>query len=213
VISASTDLWSDEDRVGIERDDDTLAVRERALYTSRHVRPKPGVAIGVRINGIPDGWRERCAPAMPLGGEGRLVHVDDWPPDVALDVPWQVIKASGHVALVALTPLDYGPGRVLPGDVVIQQGGVTVVSACLPRVERVGGWASTGDRGAPTTLRSVLPAGSTLFCEVAEPAALRAAYMATSGVLRIGQWQRWGFGAVGLGVWPAKTDKQGEEKR
>ena len=50
-------------------------------------------------------------------------------------------------------------------------------------------------------MSNVLPAGSVLFCEVSDLDALRAAVVAADGPVRVGGWQRWGFGAVALGVW------------
>ena len=74
--------------------------------------------------------------------------------------------------------------------------------ACLERPHRVGGWDSLTRR--PLPLRSLLPPGSTLFCEMADGERLAAAAFA-GGLARIGSRQEWGFGLVAFGVWPEAT--------
>lgn len=194
----ATSLWSTEERVGIERDDDTRTVQERMLYTSRHVRPAVGVTIGVRVGGVPEDWWARCAPAVPLGGEARWSEQSPWDGDAHLEPPADLRQ---RVTVIALTPIRASDEFYRPGGRIPELGDATVVSACLPRVERVGGWASIGGQRGPIAMSSVLPAGSVLFCEVGDPEALRTAVEDADGPLRVGGWQRWGFGAVALGVW------------
>lgn len=197
-VFAST-LWSVEERVGIARDDDTRTVQERMLYTSRHVRPKRNVSIGVRVGGVPTDWWARCSSAVPLGGEARWAEQLPWGGDAHLEP--QLSQRREGVTVVALTPIRAGDEYVRPGVRIPELGGATIVSACLPRAERAGGWASTGERAGPRAMSNVLPAGSVLFCEVSDLDALRAAVVAADGPVRVGGWQRWGFGAVALGVW------------
>ncbi len=192
-------LWSTEERVGIQRDDDTRTVHERMLYTSRHVRLAKDVTIGVRVHGVPEPWWARCAPAVPLGGEARWAEQQPWPGDAHLTPPRSQIRE--RTALVALTPIHAGDEFYRPGGRIPPLGDATVVSACLPRVERVGGWASVGARPGPMSMCSILPAGSVLFCEVKDPAGLQAAVERDTEPLRIGEWRKWGFGAVALGAW------------
>lgn len=198
-VVSTKDLWRDEHRVGIQRDDTTRVVQEGMLYTSRHVRPFDNVEIGVRIDGLPEDWRvgEDQALAAPLGGEGRWAGVRPWAGDPR--VPSPITETSERVAVIAVTPIDAGTGLDQPGTVIAELG-ATIVSACLPRAERVGGWDSTQGRGRPSPLRNILPAGSTFFCEIAD--AERFATAVTGGTPRVGQRQEWGFGAVALGVWP-----------
>jgi CRISPR-associated protein Cmr3 len=197
-VVRSDELWSDDPRVGIERDRTTRTVREGMLYTSRHVRPARDVTIGLRLGGVPDGWLERCGATVPLGGEGRWADQRPWdgdarPPDVV---------AGRRVLVVALTPIDAGDELYRPGGKIAELGDATIVSACLPRVARIGGWASRGGRGAPLPLRSILPPGSTFFCEVADPDGLREAVRRADGPPQIGEWQKWGYGVVAIGAWP-----------
>ena len=76
--------------------------------------------------------------------------------------------------MVALTPLDLSTQACLGREAlpvsILERDRVRlrVVSACLGRPQRIGGWDSLARR--PLPLRSVLPSGSTLFCEVDNPA-------------------------------------------
>ncbi|MBX6751407.1 MAG: hypothetical protein IRY85_17380 [Micromonosporaceae bacterium] len=199
-IVAAKELWADEDRVGIQRDNQTRTVVEGMLYTSRHVRPRPGVDIGVHITGLPDDWLPPAdaSLAAPLGGEGRWVEVRRWSGDARCHTP--VSERTNEITVVALTPIDAGEDLIRPGAVIRELGDVKVVSACLPRAERVGGWASTGGPGRPLPLVDILPAGSVLFCEIDEPE--RLATLLTAEPLRIGRRREWGFGVVAIGLWP-----------
>ena len=87
-------MWSTEERVGIQRDDDTRTVQERMLYTSRHVRPAKDITIGVRVGGVPEEWWARCAPAVPLGGEARWAEQQPWNGDAHLEPPLSEIGSG-----------------------------------------------------------------------------------------------------------------------
>src|SRR5690606_25751803 len=141
-------------------------VQEGMLYTSRHVRPHPNVDIGIHIHGLPDDWLppEDGSVAAPLGGEGRWAGVRRWSGDAPCHTPSS--EDTTQVLAVAHTPIDAGEELIRPGAMIPELGNTRVVSACLPRAERVGGWASTGGVSRPQPLTDILPAGSTLFCEV-----------------------------------------------
>jgi CRISPR-associated protein Cmr3 len=200
-VVRSSDLWHVEPRVGIQRDDETRTVREEMLYTSRHIRPARGVTIGVRIDGVPDGWWDRCGVTVPLGGEGRWAESQPWHDDAACEAPLSEVLASRKALVIALTSIDADGEFFRARGRITALGDATIVSACLPRVERVGGWATDRGGGRPLPLRSILPAGSTFFCEIGDPAGLRAAIECADGLPRVGQRQRWGFGAVAIGLW------------
>lgn len=194
-------LWQEERRVGIARDADTRTVREQMLYTATHVRPQGRVSIGVRVSGLPVDWRRTLEDEVedqlvPFGGEGRIARCRRWD-----GAPEHLTARPGdRFVAVALTPLDVGPDIYRGGATLSELGGATVVSACLPPARQIGGWRSV-PRSEPSPLHSFLPPGSVLFCDGADPERL-----AMPGSLRIGQRQRWGFGAVALGPWPGDRD-------
>jgi len=101
-------------------------------------------------------------------------------------------------ALIALTPLDIEEAVVLGERALRDFGNARVVSACLDRPQRIGGWNSLAHR--PLPLRCVLPPGSVLFCEVPENG--RKAVASCDGTVRLGVRCEMGFGLVALGAWP-----------
>ena len=198
-VVSSRDLWREERRIGLERNDATRTAQEGMLYSTRHVRPLQGVALGVRISGLPEAWTLPFGQVVALGGESRLAECREWKGDLAIDMPLAAIEASRRLVVVALSPLDLEEAIYRGSQPLTALGKARVISACLSRPQRIGGWDSLTRR--PLPLRSVLPAGSVLFCELAQPEVLRAAVVASGGLPRIGERQRWGFGMVALGTW------------
>ena len=202
-VVPSSELWSDEPRIGLERDRTTRTAQEGMLYSTRHVRLTRGVSLGAQIAGVPEDWTLPFGRLVPLGGESRLAECQKWHIDPYLDVPLAEIAANRRMTVVALSPLDLDEDVYLGRQPIVALGGARVVSACLSRPQRIGGWDSLARR--PLPLRSVLPPGSVLFCEGAEPGSFRGvteAVEANNGVLKIGARQQSGFGLVALGIWP-----------
>ena len=199
-VVASSALWSAEPRVGLERDRGTRTAKESMLYSTRHVRLRRGVSLGAWIAGLPPDWPLPFGQLLPIGGESRLAECEEWTPDLRLEAPLDQIRNTCQVALVALSPLDldqqhYDGTKPLPC-----LGGLRVVSACLDRPARIGGWDSLARR--PLPVRSVLPPGSVLFCEISDSERFDEAVASRPGVAHIGARQEWGFGLAALGVWP-----------
>lgn len=211
-------LWRAESRIGLERQRETRTAKEHMLYSSTHVRltlgrPRPqrpgrrdDVALGARVSGVPKSWTLPDGGLVPLGGESRLVECHRWSVDPALATPRDEIVASGRAAVIALSPLDLdgavdesGLSLAVPGG-----GDVEIVSACLDRPLRIGGWDSLTRR--PRPLRSVLAPGSVLFCEAAEPRRFIETMTGGTGLPSLGRRQAFGFGAVALGIWPIGSE-------
>lgn len=198
-------LWSGEPRIGLQRDTSTRTAGDGKLYSTRHVRPLSGVSLGVRIAGLPSGWTPPFGQPLTLGGEGRLAECREWSADLALPMPSREIEAARTVTVVALSPVDL-PQDVCAGLQPLNDlGDARVVSACLERPQRVGGWNSLAR--SPLPLRCVLAPGSTLFCEIRDSMRFAETVAASDGLVRIGLRQRWGFGLVALGVWPAPEER------
>ena len=203
-VVSSACLWSTELRIGLARDNATRTAKEGMLYSTRHVRPRHGVSLGMRIVGLPADWKHPFGRLSPFGGESRFAECREWKADMALDVPPDRIIGAREVVLVALSPLDI-EGGIHVGKAFDELGGARVVSACLDRPQRIGGWDSLTRR--PLPLRSVLPPGSTLFCEIPDPSRFADAVTAGDRLARIGSRQEWGFGLVALGVWPDSQEE------
>jgi len=174
------------------------------LYHTRHLRPRPELAIGVTVSGIPSELQP--APGVTrFGGEGRAsaITVDDAHP-----LPPATKIVGSNLLLVLLTHADFGGGWQPPGfepvtqdDVRVWRGllnGVelTLQSAVLGKAVREGGWDM--QRQEPRPVKSLIPAGSVYFCSV--EGGVRAAVTALHG-RHAGQGGALGRGELAVGVW------------
>ena len=198
-VMSSKHLWSAEPRVGLERHDNTRTAKEGMLYSTRHVRLQRGVSLGMCCSGVPEDWTRPIGELTPLGGESRLAELQEWTPHLHLSAPTDLIRKTRKVALIALSPLHLEAEVCVGKKPVGGAGGLCVVSACLERPQRVGGWDSLGRR--PLPLRSVLPPGSVLFCTIPDLDRFDR-LISDDGTARVGSRQEWGFGLVALGLWP-----------
>jgi CRISPR-associated protein Cmr3 len=199
-------LWVEEPRVGIQRSPDSRTVERGMLYSTRHVRLRPDVRIGLELTGLPSDWpslvdarARRPHPAtVALGGEGRLATVASWD-GLALDAPVGEARTTGRLTLIALTPLRLERGAIA-GRAPLASG-LRIACACADRPLRIGGWDSR--RRSPVTLTNAIAPGTTLFCEAGADA--RDAFGADleRGMIRIGRDVAAGFGlcAVARDSW------------
>lgn len=206
-VLQSRTLWRNEERIGLKIDRITRTARERRLYSTRHVRVARGVSLGVRIDGVPEGWTLPCDRLIALGGESRAAECRRWDAEkLVIGAPPVEVEATGRVAIIALTPLDIDRA-IAAGEAPLEVGGgLDVVSACLDRPRGIGGWDSLARR--PLPLRSMLPAGSTLFCEAKRPRRLVRAAETGGGLVTVGMRTEWGFGLAAVGAWPRENDKE-----
>lgn len=181
-LVAQKELWGGETRVGIAIDPKTRRVREGALYMATHVRPKPGISLAMHCFGLAEGH----APdgLIAFGGEHRAAEIRGRD-EVAL--PKGEGAREGRRLVVALSPVVLAR---LPGPGEALEGLGRVVSACLGRPVRIGGWDSQGKRALP--LKLALPAGSVWFLDQADEA---------DAPGTIGLASDWGFGAIVTGRW------------
>ena len=207
AILSREDLWGEEFRVGLQRDGDTRTAMEGMLYSTFHVRLRRGISLGLRVAGVPDGWARPFGRMVPLGGENRLAECRKWDGEVTFDAPIETIVDSGRATVVALSPLDIELDVYCGRQPLANLGGARVVSACLGRPQRIGGWDSLAR--APLPLRCALPPGSVLFCEMPEPERCRDIVGVNAGLIRLGAKQAWGFGLATLGSWPLEREMIG----
>ena len=198
-IVRAGDLWTGEERIGLERNRDTRTAEQGMLYSTRHVRLHKGISLGLQVEGVPGHWRFPRG-VLRLGGESRLAECLEW--TGAVSVRQNGRRVRGVFAVVALTPLDLEWSRGTFDGLAL--AGAQVVSVCAGRPLRIGGWDSLA--GRPLPLRSVLAPGSVLFCEASRQATSQTVAKAPWGLHRMGARTEWGFGLVAVGAWPSKQE-------
>lgn len=201
----AADLYADEPRLGIARDNTRSIVKESMLYQTRHIRLRERVAVGVGVCGptaLPTGG------VLRFGGEGRpaAVRIQGTCPQ-----PQAVLsnKKGTGLLLMLLTHADLG-GDWLPqgftpherdGATVwhgkIHDIGLTIHAACLGKPVREGGWDLA--RNVPRAVAPLVPAGSVWFCTLDDPA--QAAQLHGT---HIGKDTSLGRGELAVGTWQPK---------
>lgn len=201
AILASDGLWHEEIRVGIGRDPTTRTVEDGAVFSTSFVRFKPHTALAVSLDGLPEEW---AIPEglCPIGGEGRMGYLKEVGGDLLdadLVVNADEICRSGCLMFVALTPVHVS-GDVLRGVAPIPgTAGATLVSACVGRPVRYGGWSSVAGGAQP--LRNHCAPGSVLFCHTVDAARTLEEIRALGMLPRIGECQEQGYGVVAVAHW------------
>ena len=200
-------LWALEARTGnaIDRNAGTTVLG--MLYSTEHIRLSPETRLLMGIS-ISESLTDKPFPQtglVALGGEGRgtsLALNEGW--DV-LPEPRELKPRHGKLtyAVYVLTPLKVDgspePGKPFAGlpD--------KVVSACLPRAQRWGGWNSI--RREPLPTEPHLAPGSVIFMEA--DADNTQSIQQLHGK-KIGKKTSWGFGLIAIGAW--QDNFQGESK-
>ncbi len=209
-----------EPKIGLERDDDTRTAEEGMLYSVGFVRPRPGVSLGLVVAGLDHANVPTRGRLQPLGGEGKLAGIEIvkdqpmvWPNMPALNAQngWLRFK------LVFTTPalLDEKGRSWLPqgftecksGSSTVWRGSLTIpsstissdveiVSACVGKPQKVGGWDMA--ENAPRPLTGYIPAGSVYFCRAPEGEIANIKQMHRQ---KIGLKTEYGFGHVLIGIW------------
>ena len=195
-------LWKSEYRVGLGRNRETRTAEEGMLYSANHIRLRRDVSLGARIHGLPDDWKPPLGDLLPLGGEGRLAACSGWEGELGIESPFQNEDIPNELTVTALSPLDLDEaahdGRQ---STIAELGNGKVVSACIDRPQQIGGWDTR--KREPLPLRSALPAGSVLFCEISDTGAFEKLLQKNNGIARVGRKTNGGFGLVALGRLPS----------
>lgn len=203
-LVAQDELWQTEARAGIARDAATRTMGDDALYAAAHVRLKDGIAFAVSVDGAD--LAGLAGSMIPLGGEGRSVWIERC--DAGLALPEPPALAAGddgmlRYTIVLLTPAYFGDdegdwpqpeGRICDGEGTPLPG--RIVSACVGKPVRIGGWDSVNR--TPLPLRPLAPAGSVWFMEAAADDAGAVLQRHGRG---IGRSTAWGFGLALVGCW------------
>ncbi|MEG6617610.1 type III-B CRISPR module-associated Cmr3 family protein [Peptococcaceae bacterium 1198_IL3148] len=162
-VFSKTDLYQEEHRVGIKREQHTRSAAKGMLYSCVHIRPQPNIALAVAVSGLPDEWHYQIPRLIKLGGEGRMVEINisDFCQLMPEPVPLKVVAGKITFTVTLITPGKYQDCT----HEVIKNGPPGIpgkcVSACIGKLQRIGGWNSQNK--CPLPLEPTIPAGSTWF--------------------------------------------------
>lgn len=209
-----------EPKIGLEREDATRTAKEGMLYSIAFVRPRDDVSLGLVVSGLDLANTPAGRRVQALGGEGKLAGIEivkdqpmAWPNMPALNAQngWLRFK------LVVTTPVLFADdgGSWLPegfnearsGDTIVYCGSlsskagtrirdVRIVSACVGKPQKIGGWNMAAN--APRPLTGYIPAGSVYFCQAPEGEITNIKQMHRQ---KIGLKTEYGFGHVLIGIW------------
>jgi CRISPR-associated protein Cmr3 len=209
-LRRAADLFTEEPRLGIARDNVKRVAGEGMLYQTRHLRSKAGLAIEADI-ALPEGM-EVTGRLVRLGGEGRLAHLQVCQGSTPAPAPGPDARTRSLI-LILLTPARLGDGAegwLPPGfeageenEVRVWKGRIaditlTLHAAVLGKVRREGGWDLAAHM--PREVVSLIPAGSCYY--VTAEGDLSAALTKLHGA-RIGEDQFLGRGQIACGLWNA----------
>ncbi len=195
-------LWDLEYAVGIERNYLTRTAEDGAIYSAQRVRLCRGVALAMNVDGLSE--ELKLPDTLTLGGESRMAYAE--PLEKPIRIPEAPpLQPSGEIiqfTVTHLTPTYFESGLPGPGEEIQGIPGAKVISACLERPVRIGGWDSSldrkGDRKGPIPLKPFIPPGSTWFCEA--EAGVAEMIRKLNGC-HVGGYTDFGFGQVLIGSW------------
>lgn len=206
------DIFEEEPRLGIARNNEKRVVEESLLYQTKHVRPKAELSVAAIASGLPNDFSPQTG-LVRFGGEGRLAQVRFKSGDIALPkAPTEWAKDDG-IILILLSPAllnDSGKSWVLfPTFNKTEENGCTVWkgelegisltlhSAILGKSRREGGWDMK--KREPRSRKSLIPAGSCWYVTV-DSGDIKTAVNALHGK-QIGAEKELGRGRIVCGRW------------
>lgn len=196
-LRLSSELWKEEQRIGIKRENSTRQVEDGHLYATNHIRPREDLRIVVEVNGVPNGWELTNRFMTLLGGEGRFAEVT-----VTEKAKRHLLKLPDLVAKqgkVRFTITLITPGKFKHTEQVIKNGplcNIPCKSASIGKMLAHGGWDLQCNQSK--TMEPFIPAGSTWFYEVDQeniPDLKRLHGMC------IGQNPEYGYSEIVIGRW------------
>jgi CRISPR-associated protein Cmr3 len=219
-ILNAKDLFDNEPRLGIARNNATRSVIEGKLYQTQHLRLKEGVAIQLDLQSLDESLNTKL-PEKPeilrLGGEGRMAILErksDYLPLPSL-IPDKPLK---EIIIHFITPAYFGEHQMFPkafekkeinGQTVWQGeiNGVTLIieAAVIGKAHREGGWDM--QKHQPRAVKSYIPAGSAWFCKVETEISAKDLLEKLHGHC-IGEEKEWGRGQILIGLWNDTTTQE-----
>ena len=211
-------LADSEPKVGLGRDNALRQHKEGMLYSIAAVRLREGVTLAMVVAEIDADLHPSEPFIQRLGGEGKLAKICISDPPIWPKMP-ELIPKEGKIRFkLVLTTPAYFQGCWLPAGLelkenlgwqgpwpaiaanreAIELSAVTLISVCIGKTIRIGGWNLAANPPCPRPLEGFIPAGSVYFCEI------DAGQSETVAALHgghIGLYCEYGFGHVLVGTW------------
>ncbi|MBV1868047.1 MAG: hypothetical protein KUG69_09100 [Marinosulfonomonas sp.] len=194
---ALDDLWAEEPRVGIGIERSTRTAGDGRLYLATHIRLGESTSLHIEVSGFSES-EPSSKRLQPLGGEHRMAELT-FERDAATLLPNTGENLPENYCAIVISPLVLAelptPGSSIPG----LPG--QLISACIGKPLRIGGWNSQARnqagkrRGRALPLREAVPPGSVFFMECDGTEKVSDAEI-TSGL-----GGEWGFGKILIGRW------------
>lgn len=182
-VLAAKDLFTEEPRLGIGRDNHRASVQEGLLYQTRHLRLQSGVSVEIELHGIADPSLLPAHTVLRLGGEGRAAALQTTASHAAAKLPHTALGDKLRtLALYALTPSPCAPdvpAGIPAGFVRSQHQGydcwtgqlagqtLRVLAVACQRPLREGGWDLAQHQARP--VQSLLAPGSVRYVQSDAP--------------------------------------------
>lgn len=213
MIRECKQLYDEEPRLGIARNNRLRTAQDQMLYTTRHVRPKRELAVVLGVKDLDPVYLPTGPSIVRLGGEGRSAALSYFKAsDPLLHLCPTPNNRTRGLILFLLTPADLDGEWIPPGFVVDNQNGVTrwrgciegvelfILSAALGKIQREGGWNQA--TSTPQPMRSLIPAGSAWYCTtIPDNADKKKDAIHKLHGARIGRDQQLGRGRLAVGLW------------
>ena len=204
-------LWDPEQKVGIARDGQTHVAQNHMLYSIEMIRLRPGISLGIRVDGLSNELELSVTGAQNLGGEGRMASVS-LQKESPLPIPKNLvgdIDKTGRFRLMLLQPADFDGSWLPPGFKAADKDGLRVwkgtingfqlslISACTGKPVKIGGW-DVAARG-PAPVKCCVPAGSVYYFQIDPKQGEKV--VASFHDKCIGNREGFGFGHAAIGSW------------
>ncbi len=176
-VFSADQLFYEESRLGIARDNRRRGVKHGMLYQTRHLRLHPELSVELVVEGIPPALA-KTTQVVRLGGEGRMATLSFEPASSLWPSSPLAAAKESHFMLYYLTPslcADGLPTGIPASFTEAEQDGVKtwqgvindkhcqVLSVACQRPLREGGWDLANHQAKP--VQSYIAAGTALFCD------------------------------------------------
>ncbi len=212
-IQCKENLYAEEPRLGIARNNNSRTVKKGLLYQPRHIRPNKRAKLSIEADIIGLEGLSINKRVVRLGGEGRMAGIEIAEPPPFLQQPAPGSNTHGLI-LTLLTSARFQGNNWLPDafssteidGMQVWTGKIndiplTIHCAVIGKALREGGWDMAAHE--PRPVQSLIPPGSAWFCTVDDNNLDRA----INGLhgQQVGEDQELGRGRIACGLWNIDT--------